>query len=129
MLFSLAPAYILSLTACIINSVGAVALLATGEHPLFVFFYIGKMVLGAYLILLLQSFVTTLTEWRKIKANPFKKFIYIFTFPLYVFTFVPICFVALFKKVEWKEIRHTQNADSSQLISEPAEESEDKTNK
>lgn len=118
MLMSLAPAYILSIVACIINSVGAVALLATGTPPLDVFFYIGKMVLSAYLILWLQSLVTTVTEWRKIKANPIKKILYIFTFPLYVFTFIPICFIALFKKVEWKQIRHTENTDSAKFMDE-----------
>ena len=30
-----------------------------------------------------------------------------FTFPLFMFTYVPIAVVALFKKVEWTPIEHT----------------------
>ena len=36
-----------------------------------------------------------------------KKIFSLFTFPLYVFTYIPISLVALFKKVEWTQINHT----------------------
>ena len=29
-----------------------------------------------------------------------------FTFPIYMLTYIPIAFVAMFKKVEWKPIAH-----------------------
>ena len=35
------------------------------------------------------------------------KILYIFTFPLFIFSFIPAAFVALFKKVEWKAISHS----------------------
>ncbi len=31
---------------------------------------------------------------------------YTFSFPLFMFTYIPISFAALFMKVEWKPIRH-----------------------
>jgi len=36
-----------------------------------------------------------------------KKILYIFSFPIFIFTYVPISIIALFKKVEWKPIAHS----------------------
>jgi len=33
--------------------------------------------------------------------------LYTFTFPLFIFTYIPIAIVALFRKIEWKPIAHT----------------------
>jgi ABC-type uncharacterized transport system permease subunit len=35
-----------------------------------------------------------------------KKILYTFTFPIFMFTYIPISAVALVKKVEWKPICH-----------------------
>lgn len=59
-----------------------------------------------YLILFIFGTITTITEWKKIRASKAKKILYIFTFPLFIFTYVPISIAALFKKVEWKPIHH-----------------------
>ena len=61
---------------------------------------------GAYGMLLVFSLFITVSEWKKIKAGAFKKIFYAFTFPLFMFTFLPVAIVALFKKVEWKPIEH-----------------------
>ena len=60
-----------------------------------------------YGILFLLGFITTLTEWRKIHCAGWKKIVYTITFPLFMFTYIPISIVALFKNVEWKPIAHT----------------------
>ena len=36
-----------------------------------------------------------------------KKILYTFTFPIFIFTYVPISIVALFRKIEWKPITHS----------------------
>jgi cellulose synthase/poly-beta-1,6-N-acetylglucosamine synthase-like glycosyltransferase len=120
MLMSIAPAYILSLVACLVNLVGAVLLIATGSDFWETVLPMMKMVIGAYTILLIQSIVATATEWRKIHTNPFKKILYAFTFPFFILTFIPICFIAIFKKVEWKPIRHTSlgSDDVEKVIAE-----------
>lgn len=68
---------------------------------------IGASIVNFYLVLLLFGGLTTITEWKKIKSTPAKKIFYTFTFPLFIFTYVPIALVALFKKIEWKPINHT----------------------
>jgi cellulose synthase/poly-beta-1,6-N-acetylglucosamine synthase-like glycosyltransferase len=60
-----------------------------------------------YLILYVMGILTTITEWKQIKCPPVKKILYTFTFPLFIFTYVPISIAALFKKVEWKPIHHS----------------------
>ncbi len=63
-----------------------------------VMFYISLFTFGA---------ATTITEWKKIAATTKQKIFYTFTFPLFLFTYVPIAIVALVSKVEWRPIKHT----------------------
>lgn len=60
-----------------------------------------------YFMLLIIGAITTFVEWRRILCKPIKKLLYIFTFPVFMMTYVPIAIVALFKHVEWEPIRHT----------------------
>jgi cellulose synthase/poly-beta-1,6-N-acetylglucosamine synthase-like glycosyltransferase len=60
-----------------------------------------------YVILFIIGLITTLTEWRNIHCSAWKKIAYTLTFPLFMFTYIPISVVALFKDVEWKPITHT----------------------
>ena len=54
--------------------------------------------------------VTTATEWKNIRATTAQKLRAVFTFPLFMFTYIPVSFAALFMKVEWKPIHHTVTA-------------------
>lgn len=60
-----------------------------------------------YGLLFILGFITTITEWRNIHCSGWKKIAYTFTFPFFMFTYIPISVVALFKHVEWKPIAHT----------------------
>lgn len=68
---------------------------------------IGMSFFFYYATLFLVGFVTTLTEWQHIIASPWMKVRTMFTFPLFMFTYIPIAVAALFKKVEWTPIEHT----------------------
>ena len=61
---------------------------------------------GMYLTLFFLGVLTTITEWKKIHTTPLKKIAAIFTFPLFMFTYLPIALCALFAKAEWKPIEH-----------------------
>ena len=106
MMMCLAPAYIISLTAVAINIVACTVLLILGTHPLTVLWAVLPMLGGAYMSLFVFGLVVTISDWKKIRASSAKKILYIFTFPLFIFSFIPAAFVALFKKVEWKQIKH-----------------------
>ena len=60
----------------------------------------------------LKAAITTVTEWKRIHTKAVKKVLYAFTFPLFMFTYIPISFAALFSKGEWKPIEHRVSAAS-----------------
>ena len=51
--------------------------------------------------------ITTLTEWDNIHTTTGKKILYVFTFPLFMLTYIPIAIAAIFRRVEWAPIEHT----------------------
>lgn len=71
---------------------------------------LGKIMMGAlcggYVTMYLMGLITTVSEWKRIHCNTWKKILYTFTFPLYLATSVPILLTAMFKKVEWLPITH-----------------------
>jgi cellulose synthase/poly-beta-1,6-N-acetylglucosamine synthase-like glycosyltransferase len=60
-----------------------------------------------YGLLFMIGFITTISEWKRIHCQWWKKLTFTITFPLFMFTYIPISIVALFKDVEWKPISHT----------------------
>ena len=76
--------------------------------------FIGRTILFFYLGLLLYGGMTTLLEWKVIQIPAHKKLLYLFTFPVFMFTYIPISAVALVRKVEWKPIYH--GSDQNQFM-------------
>ncbi len=64
--------------------------------------------LNAYLLLFAIASITVATEWKQIHCKPLYKITYLFTFPIFMFTYIPIALAALFKNVEWKPIIHKE---------------------
>lgn len=69
--------------------------------------FIGSAIVNFYLGLLLYGLLTVLCEWKAIQVPAGKKLFYVVTFPLFMFTYIPISLAALVRKVEWKPIYHT----------------------
>ena len=65
--------------------------------------------------LFIFGLVTTITEWKRIHCETRKKIQYLFTFPIFIFTYIPISIAALFKKVTWVPIRHTIVKDVQEI--------------
>ncbi len=63
---------------------------------------------NVYLSLLAIGTLTTITQWHNIHTTKIKKIAYIFTFPLFLLSYVPITLAAMFKKVEWTPIEHSR---------------------
>lgn len=61
---------------------------------------------GAYAMLFVIGLITILTENKRIHTSTWKKIKYLFTFPVFQFTYVPISIAAVFKNVEWEPTRH-----------------------
>jgi len=107
MTMCMAPAYLISIVAVIMNVVGSIVSLVQGATVASVAISLGFGIAVAYFGLYIFGFVLTVSEWRELKCSAFKKILYTFTFPLFMFSFIPICFVAIFKKnVKWVPIIH-----------------------
>lgn len=106
------PAFVLSAAAIVCNVTAAVLGAIRGADLTIALWSVGQMLLNMYLTLFVLGAITTVTEWRRIHTKAVKKVIYAFTFPLFMFTYIPISFAALFSKGEWKPIEHRVSAAS-----------------
>lgn len=111
MFMTLAPATLLSI-GCILLNLIFLAYGATDVHMLRRILpgTLGSIAFAGvnfYLLMFSIGFITLVTEWKKILAPANKKIKSLFTFPLFMITYVPISLVALVKKVEWKPIAHS----------------------
>ena len=108
---NLMPAFILSVIGLISNTVLAVYGAIVGENLWIAVQSFTEMLFDVYLTMFAVGAITVITEWKIIRTTTWKKIFYVFTFPLFMFTYMPIALTVLFKKVEWKPIEHTVSAE------------------
>ncbi len=108
MLMTVAPATLLTLLMLSGNSLFAITGLLTGrpEWTRITVEAICGNLMGIYLSLFFFGMVTTFSEWKQIHCEQRKKLLYMFTFPIFIFTYIPIAVAALFKRVTWVPIHH-----------------------
>ena len=108
MLMTIAPAMLISIGSVMVN--GACLIYGTLiNSPSLVAQCAESAMAGIfnyYLVLFFLGIVTTITEWRSIHAHTAKKLLYCLTFPLFMFTYVPIAIAAMRKNVQWTPIVH-----------------------
>lgn len=110
MFMTIMPAMIISLLSVAVNLIFLSYGLANIEiSPMIIQETTGAIFMSFanfYLVLFALGVLTTISEWTQINASAKKKIFYTFTFPIFIFTYIPISIVALFKKIEWKPITH-----------------------
>ncbi len=74
-----------------------------------------QTLVNLYLTLFIIGAITTATEWKSIHCEPAKKIFYVFTFPLFMLSYVPIVIHSLFVTPEWMHIDHTRTLDVQQI--------------
>ncbi len=119
MLMTIMPAMLLTLLSIAINIVAIPVGIITNSPELPVLIKTLLQTVGNfYCMFLLLGTITTITEWGQIHCSKAKRILYLFTFPIFMLTYVPIAIVALFKKVEWKPITHTVSKSLSEICRE-----------
>ena len=119
MLMTIAPGMLLTIVSVLFNAI-IIVLAATGAMST------GVMIASSvssiffclfnYLMFMFMfGVLTTFVEWDSIRSTTRKKVRYMFTFPLFMLTYVPIALVALVKKCQWKPIRHSISVDVAEL--------------
>ena len=68
-----------------------------------------------FMFMFVFGVLTTFVEWDSIRTTTAKKIKYMFTFPFFQFTYIPIALVALVKKATWKPIKHSISVDVAEF--------------
>lgn len=111
MLMTITPAMILTVIGAVVNSAfliyALVRLPVTRELAVIAAIALFMTFFNFYAVLFLFGMITTITEWNNINCSAGKKIKYMFTFPIFIFTYIPISICAIFRKIEWKPINHS----------------------
>jgi cellulose synthase/poly-beta-1,6-N-acetylglucosamine synthase-like glycosyltransferase len=115
MLMTIAPGAILTIISLTFNAIILVLAIIGWMPPDIMVWSAFTSVCFCFISYLAFMFVfgaiTTFSEWKNIRAASGKKILYMFTFPFFMLTYVPIALVALVKKAEWKQVAHTMSVN------------------
>ena len=72
-----------------------------------------------YVVFLILAVITTVSERKHIHAKRRWRIVTnLFTFPIFMMTYIPITVAALFKKVEWVPTKHDIAVNDDDVMSE-----------
>lgn len=78
--------------------------------------------INMYVVFFLLAIITTVAEKDHIHASKGCMIKNIFTFPIFMMSYIPITVAALFKKVEWVPTKHTEAVKFEDIIAEGEDE-------
>lgn len=121
MFITVAPGMLLTVIMLLIN---AILLITCITQPAYISRYVIHEIIGFivssflsfYIIFFLYGLITVISEWKYIESKPIQKIGYVVTFPIFMFTYIPISIAALLQKVEWKPIQHTAAREKTNLL-------------
>ena len=124
LLMTISPGMLLSIVAIIFNAVILIltqaGFMSTGVAVVSSVSSILFCLMNYMMFMFMLGVLTTFLEWDSIHSTTGKKVCYMFTFPLFMLTYIPIAVVALFKKCYWTPIRHSISVDVAELSSAEA---------
>ena len=113
MSMNIMPAFILSTLSVLCNVTLGVWGAVAGEDVMIAVQSVAETLRNMYLMLFILGAVTTVTEWNHIRTKAYRKILFTFTFPVFMFTYLPISITSLFVNTGWKPIRHTVNVQKN----------------
>ena len=115
MLMTIAPGMLLTIISVTFNAIiialAAAGMMSTGVMVASSVSSICFCLMNYLVFMFMFGVLTTFVEWVSIHSTTAKKIRYMFTFPFFMLTYVPIALVALVKKCTWKPIKHSINVD------------------
>lgn len=122
MLMTIMPAMLLTLLSIVINIIAIPVGMINNSPDLPILVKTLLQTLGNfYGMFFLLGAITVITEWKNIHCSKTKKVLYLFSFPMFMLTYVPIAIVALFRKIEWKPIQHSVSKTLTEICGETAQ--------
>lgn len=107
---NIAPMLIIAISVTIVTIVSAVVSLIIWDMAALLCLAIQLAIVLSSLYGVMFSIALTInmTDWKKIQMPTRKKILYMFTFPIFMATYLPIAISAIFKykKVKWDPIQH-----------------------
>ena len=123
MLMTIAPGMLLTIVAIIFNAIifflGMTGAMSTGTMVASSLSSIVYCLVSYMLFMFVLGVLTTFVEWDNIRTTSGRKILYMFTFPFFMITYIPIALVALFRKPEWKPIKHSIDVGVEELEAAP----------
>ena len=119
MLMTIAPGMLLTIVSVLFNTIiivlASAGLMSTGVMIASSVSSIFFCLINYLVFMFMFGVLTTFVEWDSIRSTTGKKVLYMFTFPLFMLTYIPIALVALVKKAKWKPIQHSISVDVAEL--------------
>lgn len=119
LVMTIMPAIMLTIFSFVVNTAAFIPTALVHDGQILVLLgSVFETLRNSYLMLFAVGSITCICEWKRINCSNVKKILFLFTFPLFMLTYIPISIVALFKKVEWKPIRHTVSVSIDKMGTE-----------
>ena len=115
MAMNIMPAAVLTGLSVAVNLTAAAANFYIGGDLKVLGLSVLQTLVNLYMTLFVIGSITTITEWKQIHCSAGKKLLYALTFPVFMFTYVPITIASLFCDVQWQPIRHQRCLNVSQI--------------
>ena len=115
MTMNIMPAAVLSGASIAVNLGAAVYNCVNGGDWTVLAACLLQSFLSLYLTVFVLGVITTITEWDNIYCSATKKVWYAITFPVFMFTYIPIVIVSLFHNPAWQPIHHSRSVDLKQI--------------
>ena len=116
MAMNIMPAFFLTATSIVCNLAYGIIGAAAGGDITIALWSMCETIFNACALLVILGGITTITEWKNIHAGTARKIFSIFSFPVFMLTYIPVAFAALFVNPGWKPIKH--KATTSSLMTE-----------
>ncbi len=117
---SVLPAVLVTLLGLAVNLIFSVVSLFFGGSFIDFLLYFSGVLGGTFATFFALGLVATISQWRRIPATAGKKIKYLFSFPIFMLLFLPICIHALFAHVEWTPIAHNRALTLQEVEEEKA---------
>ena len=117
MAVSVMPAFLLSLLQLLALLVlFLLNLVLTGNASLVLLHFLLDFFTFGYGVFWLLGAIALLSEWRHVYCAKWRAALWLFTFPIFMLTYIPVSFAALFwKNATWQPIAHTRALDVNDI--------------
>lgn len=122
MLVTVLPVNVITMVLAVMNGTAFAAQIAGGSIgwwvPMLAFAqWCGRL----YAMLFIMGLVAIVTESKRIRTSTAKQVIYLFSFPLFQLTYIPVSIIALFTRVKWEPTKHHGPATDAEKLEDKDE--------